>query len=538
MKKDGSVVAWGDSYYGGTTGDKQAGLQSGVVRLVSTLQAFAAIKADGSVTVWGTPEWSDQKTRQLRAALPPWDNRRYARAVYERARESGEEQSFSHNIDLVIGDEFAERLFAGRYLFSCDPRLYAQPMGNDTGDLARIGKHPLEATEIVATERAVAVLSPQGSVEMWGDPKFGADSSKCAGLLAADVVHVSATRSAFAVLRADGSVLAFGNPNEGGTSESVASRIRSDVTQVGSTLTAFAALKSDGSVLTWGDPLCGGDSSNLPSMLTVDGHLTQDIVTLYTNSKAFAAITKGGAGVAWGASHSGGDVAPVSAQLTSGVVFMAATATAFAALKEDGSVVSWGNAAAGGDQSVVAKQLQSGVVFIGSTVAAFAALKSDGSVVAWGSPQEGGDTTAVADGLRGNVVSLATPFVDEISAVIPNCGLLITGNHAAPAGGSWQYSLDGRNWIAVPLELRPTEALVVRADARLRYHPKTMETSCSRYLSAIILSPDQGSFSTGDTFDSLLCRKIRSGVEGSLTLTPCPQSKTKRRSSIESTRGQ
>jgi serine/threonine protein kinase len=497
VKSDGSVVAWGHPSQGGSLGDQQPSLQSGVARLISTRQAFAAIKADGVVKVWGTPEWLDRENRRcFRENLSRTYYRRSDGHDHEQ-RWGGGAESFSWSDDLDRHDKLGDRLFACRYLFSCDPRLYATRVGTGTIDPTDIQKHPLEATQVVTTDGAIAVLSPSGSVETWGNPNYGADSSRFAGLLATNVVHVSATRSAFAVLRADGSVFAFGNPHEGGNAEPVANRIRSNVVQLGSTLKAFAAVKSDGCVLTWGDARCGGDSSNLPSTLTADGRLTQNIVTLYANSEAFAAITAEGAAVAWGASGSGGDTAAISSQITSGVVLLAATESAFAALKEDGSVVSWGNRAAGGDQSAVAEQLRSGVVFIASTESAFAALKSDGSVVAWGSPQTGGETGTAAAGLRENVVSLATPFVDARAVQNPGCGLLITGNHAAPEGGSWQYSLDGSKWIDVPLEIHPAAPLVLRSEARLRYRPTTSAPSLSRHLSAAIPPQNPGSLEAG-----------------------------------------
>ena len=50
LKTDGSVVAWGNSAAGGTT---PANVSSGVVAIYSTNIAFAALKTDGSVVAWG-----------------------------------------------------------------------------------------------------------------------------------------------------------------------------------------------------------------------------------------------------------------------------------------------------------------------------------------------------------------------------------------------------------------------------------------------------------------------------------------------------
>jgi hypothetical protein len=63
LKPDGSVVTWGRSGLGGDSGVDSGGtiissvadnLSSGVTRIYSNNQAFAALKADGSVVTWGT----------------------------------------------------------------------------------------------------------------------------------------------------------------------------------------------------------------------------------------------------------------------------------------------------------------------------------------------------------------------------------------------------------------------------------------------------------------------------------------------------
>ena len=56
LKHDGSVVVWGDRDNGGSNTfpiNAASGLTSGVVSIYSTNHAFAAIKPDGAVTTWG-----------------------------------------------------------------------------------------------------------------------------------------------------------------------------------------------------------------------------------------------------------------------------------------------------------------------------------------------------------------------------------------------------------------------------------------------------------------------------------------------------
>jgi alpha-tubulin suppressor-like RCC1 family protein len=49
LKADGSITAWGESDYGGSG----APSDNGYTKIYSTSGAFAALKADGSITAWG-----------------------------------------------------------------------------------------------------------------------------------------------------------------------------------------------------------------------------------------------------------------------------------------------------------------------------------------------------------------------------------------------------------------------------------------------------------------------------------------------------
>ena len=53
LKADGSVVTWGSSFWGGDSSVVAAQLSAGVTQIFSTFGAFAALKANGSVVTWG-----------------------------------------------------------------------------------------------------------------------------------------------------------------------------------------------------------------------------------------------------------------------------------------------------------------------------------------------------------------------------------------------------------------------------------------------------------------------------------------------------
>lgn len=57
LKADGSVVAWGESDWGGVADQLPSILSSNVDKIVSSFGAFAALMNDGSVVVWGDLGW-------------------------------------------------------------------------------------------------------------------------------------------------------------------------------------------------------------------------------------------------------------------------------------------------------------------------------------------------------------------------------------------------------------------------------------------------------------------------------------------------
>merc|ERR1719362_2746561 len=72
LKCDGSVVVWGDTGKGGNTSMVANQLAEGVQRIFATIGAFAAIKSDGSVVTWGDANFggeSEAVTEDLRKGV-------------------------------------------------------------------------------------------------------------------------------------------------------------------------------------------------------------------------------------------------------------------------------------------------------------------------------------------------------------------------------------------------------------------------------------------------------------------------------------
>lgn len=195
VKANGSVVTWGNSIYGGASSEVAAQLASGVKTVYSTGYAFAALKTDGSVVTWGYPT-----------------------------------------------------------------------LGGDSSAVAAELSSGVE--RIYSALEAFAALKSDGSVVTWGEIGTGGDSSAVAAQLSSGVASISSNQFAFAALKTNGSVVTWGYGVQGGDSSAVSAQLSSGVQKVFSTDSAFAALKTDGSVVTWGNDQAGGGSSTVAAQLT------------------------------------------------------------------------------------------------------------------------------------------------------------------------------------------------------------------------------------------------------------------------------
>jgi alpha-tubulin suppressor-like RCC1 family protein len=386
LKNDGSVVTWGSPQSGGNSSVEvpaatqyespsytsiATNLTSNVTAVYSNSRAFAALKTDGSVVTWG-------------------------------AAKSGGNSSIGMRDRLNFNNP--------------DSFTYTSIASNLTSNVSAI----------FSTSSAFAALKSNGSVVTWGEGSNGGDSSSVAASITSGVSAIYSNPYAFAALKSDGSVVTWGEPAYGGDSSSVAASLSSGVTSVYSTEYAFAALKSDGSVVTWGYSADGGDSSR------VAASITSGVTTIYSNPYAFAALKSDGSVVTWGNSGLGGNSSSVAASLSSGVTSIYSKPYAFAALKSDGSVVTWGSSAYGGNSSSVAASITSGVTTIYSNPYAFAALKNDGSVVTWGSPSYGGNSSSVANSLSSDVIAV---YSNSLAfAALKSDGSVITWGESSYGG--------------------------------------------------------------------------------------------------------
>ncbi len=324
IKDDGSIRVWGNSYSGG----EKAPVSSDYTNIYSTSEAFAVLTHDGSIKAWGDPYSGGKKA--------PTD--------------SGYTKIYSNSSAFAT--------------LTNDGSIKAWGSPDFGGAKAPAGSG---YTKIYSNYNAFAVLTNDGSIKAWGSPDFGGAKTPAGS----DYTKIYSTANAFAALKTDGSIKAWGDSGWGGTGAPT----DKGYTEIYSNALAFAALKTDGSITAWGDSEAGG--TNAPNAPTDNGY-----IKIYPSRYAFAAMKADGSITAWGDSENGGANAPDG----SGYIKIYSSGYAFAAMKADGSIKAWGESDFGGEHAPDGN----GYTKIYSTKYAFAALKADGSIKAWGDSGSGG----------------------------------------------------------------------------------------------------------------------------------------------------
>ena len=254
-------MTWGYAGNGGSTTspvNAAANLTSGVTLIFSTWDAFAALKADGSVVTWGNADHGGSTAIQT----PLGDN-----------LSSGVTQIFS------AGWAFAALKADGSVVTWGDAGFG----GSTTSPVDAAASLTSGVTQIFSAFYAFAALKADGSVVTWGRAESGGSTTETpptGGTLTSGVTQIFSNEDAFAALKADGSVVTWGSAGDGGSTTTPAptgGTLSSGVTQIFSTDYAFAALKADGSVVTWG---YGGYGGSTTTPVDAAASLTSGVETI------------------------------------------------------------------------------------------------------------------------------------------------------------------------------------------------------------------------------------------------------------------
>ncbi|MEN9284049.1 MAG: hypothetical protein RLZZ179_1542 [Verrucomicrobiota bacterium] len=285
---------------------------------------------------------------------------------------------------------------------------------------------PDTGVSVVAGWEFNAVLSPGGSVNVWGRMDEEAVLS--------GAVQVSAGMRHVLGVTSEGKVVAWGSDLNGITS------VPDDLPPaMGVAAGAFhsVALLRDGTVKAWG--FAGDGRTNPPAGL-------RNVIAVAAGRDHTLALKSDGTVTAWGGDSHGQCKVPSA---LSGVIAIAAGGFHSLALKSDGTVTAWGSDEYG--QISVPAGL-SGVTAIAAGLDHGLALKADGTVTGWGNNSSGqlnlsgGGYTAISAGYRHSVGLRGGPVLDAQ----PQGGLFYGGSEVTLSAGtqadgaSFQWLLNGR----------------------------------------------------------------------------------------------
>jgi len=304
LKVDGSVVTWGDFALGGWSGLVSSDLSSGVSNIYTRYGGgFAALKVDGSIITWGSfwgSDWfyesiffdhsavsSDLSSGVIKiysngdtfAALKP-----NGRAITWAASTHGGDPDFVSEFLLTgVSDIYSAN--GTLAALKSDGSVITWGFG-----IGSVFTAPTDLSSGVISIypiglSAFAALKSDGSVVTWGNLTLHDGTSIAVpSQLSSSVSNIYFNLKAVAALKTDGSVITWGNPALGGDSSAVASLLSSGVINIYSNRLGFVALKADGSVITWGAPAYGDD----PSAISAD--LSSGVSNIYSTTYAFAAL--------------------------------------------------------------------------------------------------------------------------------------------------------------------------------------------------------------------------------------------------------
>jgi hypothetical protein len=337
IKKDGTIIVWGDDSYGGKQSDVAG--QYGVRHIFSNTDSFTALKQDNTQIIWGGKTFSylGGKTTDI---------------------------NISSNIQEI--NEYIEpyrksNLFA-MYGIHVDTRKILEESYN-------------------SNQSANIILKTDGTATTWGNTTHGGVSSN---LTLTNIKEVVTGGKNMTVLKSDGTMDTWSNNTDQSTTATNVKKVVSGLS--GNVI----ALKADGTVEYWDPDLANWDiSSNINTTKLSD---LSGVVDVFAFDNTFAALDKNDALTVWGDTNCNifTNIDSKSSQLTSGIKEVIANSKVLIAVKYDGTVVTLGNTTLGGDinNSSAQYKLYGGTadnianIYLNNKFAV--ALKKDRTCVYWG----------------------------------------------------------------------------------------------------------------------------------------------------------
>ena len=446
LKNDGTVVAWGDNYYGQTT--VPVGL-SGVSAISAGSYHTVALKNDGTVWAWGRND-DGQTTVPIGlsdvSTIAAGSDHTVALKTDGTVVAWGSD--FSGQTTVPVGLNGVSAIAAGyghTVALKTDGTVVAWGLNESGQSTVPVGLSGVSA--IAAGKGHTLALKSDGTVVAWGNNEYG-QTTVPVGLSGVSAISAGTFHSV--ALKADGTVAAWGS---NGIGQAAVPAGLSSVSAIAAAYYHTVALKNDGTVVSWGTNYHGILSTNISSdynsaagtLSWADGDTTDKMVVvqvqgdgiiepsedfsviLYdpiggalfltaihtvtiTNddsagqlnfSSDLTRITEAASGtvpVSIPVRRTGGSIGAVSVDwrtqhgtalpfTTTGITAIAAGYAHTVALKAGGTVVAWGDNYYG--QTTVPVDL-SDVSAIAAGFSHTVALKTDGTVVSWSIGVPGG----------------------------------------------------------------------------------------------------------------------------------------------------
>jgi hypothetical protein len=358
-----STYRYGNIVYGNEPPSSITASTSQVVAIHSTTDAFAALKADGTVDVWGADSyggnnnpgisggsdanynaWTSKPTGMRNIISICSNNNAFAALdISGKVYAWGSKLSGGSTTSYISANETAGRMYYG--------------IPTDLSNVVQI-----YACQFYDDYRGggFLALTKSNTVYAWGTywlctrTTSGFNNVNYYPYPIANVKSVIPMSYSFYGFDKSGIYIFLSGID--GTSTQFRSNIPTDISGVANSVSyaidsyrAYAALKKNKTVIVWGNASYGGGDSgtNTSSIIykpiELSSVTTSNIAQIFSNDSAFVALDINGKVYAWGDANNGGKITDPNGYLSSNVYTIYNSYNRFVALKKDSSCYIWGS---------------------------------------------------------------------------------------------------------------------------------------------------------------------------------------------------
>lgn len=237
---------------------------SDVVLLVASRSAFAALKSDGDVVVWGTKHSGGVLSTETSSALSKMTQHIVASETGFVGYTTSDvivSWGYAGSVSGVSNVVYVAHSSTAFAALKSDNTVVAWGKSTQGGDADSVSDLLVDIASVASTDGAFAALTTGGSVVAWGDSGFGGQLFANVSSTMGVTVSLSSTNRAFAAVSSSGAVTVWGSKYNGGEiSTGVLNELSSGVKMMCSSDISFTAIKTDGTAYYWRD---GSDETEL-----------------------------------------------------------------------------------------------------------------------------------------------------------------------------------------------------------------------------------------------------------------------------------